>query len=123
MHEWLTTVLFLFVNGLIWGIIIALIALGLSLMSSKEAISVFLACITMRTINTTGFLGAAVLRVVLGKVLFLGWADIGLCHDIPGRGVPGSLLICLGVAFAGFIAALFMKETYYQSRVPDQVLW
>ena len=31
MPEWLTTVLFLFVNGLIWGLIIALIALGLSL--------------------------------------------------------------------------------------------
>jgi branched-chain amino acid transport system permease protein len=31
MPEWLSTVLFLFVNGLIWGLIIALIALGLSL--------------------------------------------------------------------------------------------
>ena len=31
MPEWLTTVLFLLVNGLIWGLIIALIALGLSL--------------------------------------------------------------------------------------------
>jgi branched-chain amino acid transport system permease protein len=31
MPEWLTTILFLFVNGLIWGLIIALIALGLSL--------------------------------------------------------------------------------------------
>jgi branched-chain amino acid transport system permease protein len=31
MPEWLTTVLFLFVNGLVWGLIIALIALGLSL--------------------------------------------------------------------------------------------
>ncbi len=31
MPEWLNTVLFLFVNGLIWGLIIALIALGLSL--------------------------------------------------------------------------------------------
>lgn len=31
MPEWLTTVLFLFVNGLIWGLIIALIAVGLSL--------------------------------------------------------------------------------------------
>lgn len=31
MPEWLTTVLFLFVNGMIWGLIIALIALGLTL--------------------------------------------------------------------------------------------
>jgi branched-chain amino acid transport system permease protein len=31
MPEWLSTVLFLFVNGLVWGLIIALIALGLSL--------------------------------------------------------------------------------------------
>lgn len=31
MPEWLSTVLFLLVNGLIWGLIIALIALGLSL--------------------------------------------------------------------------------------------
>lgn len=31
MPDWLTTVLFLLVNGLIWGLIIALIALGLSL--------------------------------------------------------------------------------------------
>jgi branched-chain amino acid transport system permease protein len=31
MPEWVTTVLFLFMNGLIWGLIIALIALGLSL--------------------------------------------------------------------------------------------
>lgn len=31
MPEWLTTVLFLFVNGMVWGLIIALIALGLTL--------------------------------------------------------------------------------------------
>lgn len=31
MPEWLTTVLFLLVNGLVWGLIIALIAVGLSL--------------------------------------------------------------------------------------------
>jgi branched-chain amino acid transport system permease protein len=31
MPEWLATVLFLFINGLVWGLIIALIALGLSL--------------------------------------------------------------------------------------------
>lgn len=91
----------------------------LSLVSSKEANPGCLAGIAMGTTNTGGFLGAAMLQVVLGKVLDLFW-DGGVMDSVriyPLEAYRAAFFICFGVTLIGLIAALFIKETYCENCV------
>jgi sugar phosphate permease len=92
----------------------------LSLISTKEVNPGHLAGIAMGTTNTGGFLGAAILQVLLGKVLDFFWDGriVDSVRIYPLEAYRIAFLICLGVTFAGVTSALFMKETYCRSGLP-----
>jgi sugar phosphate permease len=86
----------------------------LSLVSTKEINPARLAGIAMGTTNTGGFLGAAILQVVLGRVLDVFW-DGGMAGAIrvyPLAAYRTAFMICLAVGLLGIVAALFIRETY-----------
>jgi sugar phosphate permease len=85
----------------------------LSLVCTKEVNPGQLAGIAMGTTNTGGFLGAAILQVVLGKVLDLSWDGkmIDAVRVYPLRGYRTAFLICFCVSLLGIVAATFIKET------------
>lgn len=85
----------------------------LSLVCTKEVNPGQLAGIAMGTTNTGGFLGAAILQVVLGKVLDLFWDGqmIDAVRVYPLRGYRTAFLICFFVSLLGIVAAASIKET------------
>jgi sugar phosphate permease len=86
----------------------------LSLVSTKETNPAHLAGIAMGTTNTGGFLGAAILQVVLGRVLDIFWDGqmAGAIRIYPLQAYRAAFMICLGVSLLGIVAALFIRETY-----------
>jgi len=85
----------------------------LSLVCTKEVNPVHLAGIAMGTANTGGFLGAAILQLVLGKVLDLLWDGqmIDAVRIYPLRAYRAAFLICLLVTLMGIVASACVKET------------
>ena len=86
----------------------------LSLVSSKEVNMNFLAGIAMGTVNTGGFLGAAALQIILGKVLDFFWKGVVIdsVRIYPSEAYQVAFLICFLVTLGGLFASLFIKETY-----------
>ena len=91
----------------------------LSLVSSKEVNPGYFAGIAMGTTNTGGFLGAAMLQGVLGKILDLFWDGqiIDSVRIYPFEAYRIGFIICFFVALIGFVATFFLKETYCESCV------
>jgi len=86
----------------------------LSLVASKEANMQIVSGIAMGTTNTGGFLGAALLQIVLGKVLDLFWegATVDSVRFYPPGAYRVAFLICFLVTLGGFVASLYIKETH-----------
>ncbi len=68
----------------------------LSLVSSKEVNPGYLAGIAMGTTNTGGFLGAAILQIMLGKVLDFFWKGVAIDSV---RIYPQRLIKCIFYMF------------------------
>ncbi|MEK7366773.1 MAG: MFS transporter, partial [candidate division NC10 bacterium] len=65
-------------------------------------------------VNTGGFLGAAVLQVVLGAVLDAGWAGAmeGGARVYPPEAYGAAFRVCFGLAAAAALLAGRVTETY-----------
>ncbi len=85
----------------------------LSLICTKEVNPGHSAGIAMGTANTGGFLGAAILQLVLGKVLDLLWDGrmIDAVRIYPLRAYLAAFLICFCLALCSIMAASCIKET------------
>ncbi len=85
----------------------------LSLICTKEVNPGHLAGIAMGTTNTGGFIGAAILQVVLGKILDLFWDGrmIDAVRVYPLKAYRIAFLICFSITLLGIVAAAYIKET------------
>jgi len=91
----------------------------LSLVSSKEVNMHFLSGIAMGITNTGGFLGAAMLQIVLGRILDLFWKGVTTGDSVriyPPEAYQIGFLICFLVTLGGVFASLYIKETYCKTR-------
>jgi sugar phosphate permease len=91
----------------------------LSIVTTKEVNDIRLAGIAMGTCNTGGFIGAALMQIVLGKTLDLGW-DGALLNGVriyPQSAYRTAFIICFFVTLIGLAAAFLLKETHCRDTV------
>jgi MFS family permease len=80
---------------------------------SKEVNPLGLSGIAMGTVNTSGFLGAAILQPLLGKVLDMNWDGVVMngVRLYPLHAYRSAFLVCFYIALAGVAATVLVKET------------
>ena len=85
----------------------------LSMVCSKEVNPLGLSGIAMGTVNTSGFLGAAILQPLLGKVLDMNWDGVVMngVRLYPLHAYRSAFLVCFYIALAGVAATVLVKET------------
>ncbi len=85
----------------------------LSIVVAKEVNPLSLSGIAMGNNNTSGFLGSAVLQVVLGKVLDMKWDGTLLAgaRVYSQQAYRTAFLVCFGVSLLGLLASLCLTET------------
>jgi sugar phosphate permease len=91
----------------------------LSIVTTKEVNELRVAGIAMGTCNSGGFLGAALLQIVLGKILDLGW-DGTIVNGVriyPQSAYRSAFMVCFFVTLIGLAAAFLLKETHCRDTV------
>jgi len=85
----------------------------LSIVVAKEVNPLGLSGIAMGNNNTSGFLGSAVLQVVMGKVLDMNWDGTILAgaRVYPQHAYRTAFLVCFGLSLLGLAASLLLTET------------
>lgn len=80
---------------------------------AKEVNPPGIAGLTTGTINTGGFLGAAILEPLLGYILDLNWQGqmVGGMKIYPVEAFQSAFSVSLGVMVLAFVASLFITET------------
>jgi hypothetical protein len=93
----------------------------LSIVTTKEVNHLSLAGIAMGTCNTGGFLGAALMQIVLGRMLDLGWDGtfINGVRIYPQSAYRSAFAICFFTTLIGLAAALLLKETRCRDTVDE----
>ena len=85
----------------------------LSIVVAKEVNPLRLSGIAMGNNNTSGFLGSAVLQVVMGKVLDTRWDGVllGGARVYPLHAYRTAFLVCFGVSLLGVLGSILLTET------------
>ncbi len=89
----------------------------LTMVCSKEVNPPSVSGIAMGTVNTGGFLGSAILQVLLGKILDMKW-DNTLINGVRFYSLSAyrtAFLVCFFTTLIGLGAALLIKETRCQN--------